>query len=353
MNPIEIIDDFLSTEEQRHIHRYFEKNVAWYFGSQSDREAMPFGHWNFDFLQSDPRNEIDLESQLGLEPKFKLIANLWQRIKTELRPGHRLVRCYANAHTFGVEGYPHVDSRKPGHCTTLVYVNPLWAPEWAGETVFFNEAGDIIQSALPRPGRLALFDGRIIHAARAVTRRCPALRVSLIFKSQGEVAEKTSVDPEHKAFLLANGADEVEHSGYTLMDHLEGVHRILTLAKCPEHVCAAGLYHSAYGTKVMHVVTIDHARRDEVKSRIGEPAERLAWAFCNLERPSLLESALATNELSFLKGWCPDNERDVFFKELVQIEIANLIEQKSLYRYPNLARFAVREKFLDAHGLCL
>ncbi len=43
------------------------------------------------------------------------IAALWAQLQDRVLPGHALVRCYANAHTFGIEGYPHVDSRKPGN----------------------------------------------------------------------------------------------------------------------------------------------------------------------------------------------------------------------------------------------
>lgn len=99
------------------------------------------------------------------------------------------MRCYANAHTFGVEGYPHVDSRKPGNYTTIFYINPVWKPEWAGETIFMNDLGDIAHAVLPKPGRMVLFDGRIIHAARAVTRICPAMRVTLMFKTRAPGAE--------------------------------------------------------------------------------------------------------------------------------------------------------------------
>lgn len=99
------------------------------------------------------------------------------------------MRCYANAHTFGIEGYPHTDSRKPGNVTTIFYINPQWKPEWAGETVFINDLGDIAHAVLPRPGRAVVFDGTIVHSARAVTRLCPALRVTLMFKTRAPGAE--------------------------------------------------------------------------------------------------------------------------------------------------------------------
>lgn len=46
------------------------------------------------------------------------------------------MRCYANAHAFSVEGYPHFNAKKAGHFTTIFYINSVWKPGWAGETVF-------------------------------------------------------------------------------------------------------------------------------------------------------------------------------------------------------------------------
>ena len=126
-------------------------------------------------------------------PDLAPIRDLWLKLKQEHLSGHALVRCYANAHTFGVEGYPHVDSRKPGNYTTIFYVNPMWKPEWAGETVFLNDMGDIAHAVLPKPGRMVMFDGRITHAARGLTRICPAMRVTLMFKTRAPGAES---DPE-------------------------------------------------------------------------------------------------------------------------------------------------------------
>jgi len=181
----------MSANEQKELQQFFEANVQWTFGWQSDRAGdTPFGHWNHDFLRTAGTNQENVESSLEDDERLAPLANLWARIKKNLTPGHRLVRCYANAHTFGVEGYPHLDSRAPGNYTVIVYLNPVWKPEWAGETVFFNDMGDIFKSVLPRPGRVAVFDGRILHAGRAVSRLCPALRVTLMFKTHHPGAQK-------------------------------------------------------------------------------------------------------------------------------------------------------------------
>jgi hypothetical protein len=192
MERFSLVDDYLPADQMAKLQEFFQTNVFWTYGWQSDREKVPFGHWNHDFLKTHRQNQKNEEQILLENETLKPISDLWLRLKADRLRDHSLVRCYANAHTFGIEGYPHVDSKKPGNYTTIVYVNPMWKPEWAGETVFINDLGDIAHAVLPKPGRITTFDGRIIHAARGLSRICPAMRVTLMFKTTAPGAENDS-----------------------------------------------------------------------------------------------------------------------------------------------------------------
>lgn len=176
-------NDFLAKEQLDPLQAFFQSNVFWTYGWQSEINKNPFGHWNHDFLKTKRSNQEDAEHVLLENETLAPIRELWLQLKANILEGHSLVRCYANAHTFGVEGYPHTDSRTPGNYTTICYVNPVWKPEWAGETIFLNDMGDIAHAVLPKPGRVVVFDGRIVHAARGLSRICPAMRVTLMFKT--------------------------------------------------------------------------------------------------------------------------------------------------------------------------
>jgi hypothetical protein len=187
-------DDFISREMMKSLQDYFQAHVFWTYGWQSNKdEAANFGHWNHDFLKTHRSNQKSSEHILLNHEAHGPIRDLWLKLKAEVLQDHALVRCYANAHTFGVEGYPHVDSRTPGNYTTICYINPGWKPEWAGETVFFNEFGDIAQAILPKPARVVTFDGRIRHAARGLSRICPAMRVTLMFKTTAPGATSDNI----------------------------------------------------------------------------------------------------------------------------------------------------------------
>lgn len=183
MDPFNLHNDFLNKEQLDALQAFFQSQVYWTYGWQSDANKNPFGHWNHDFLKTKRTNQENAEHILLNNSELKPLHDLWEKLKLNQLAGHSLVRCYANAHTFGVEGFPHTDSRTPGNYTTIFYINPVWKPEWAGETVFFNDLGDIVQAILPKPGRMVMFDGRILHAARALSRICPAMRVTLMFKT--------------------------------------------------------------------------------------------------------------------------------------------------------------------------
>ena len=183
MEKFSVVNDYLSQDKLEALQNFFQTHVFWTYGWLSNGNQTPFGHWNHDFLKTKGDNQDNTEHVLLDSEALGPVRDLWLQLKSDRLKGHSLVRCYANAHTFGIDGQPHTDSRSPGNYTTIVYVNPVWKPEWAGETVFINDLGDIAHAVLPKPGRIVQFDGRILHAARGLSRICPAMRVTLMFKT--------------------------------------------------------------------------------------------------------------------------------------------------------------------------
>src|SRR5580658_2185308 len=101
----------------------------------------------------------------------------------------KVIRQYANGHTYGLGGQPHLDDHVPGSYTLLYYPNPEWKDGWDGETVYYDQAGEIAVAVRPRPNRGVFFDSRILHAGRAPSRLCPALRVTVAYKLLAAVQE--------------------------------------------------------------------------------------------------------------------------------------------------------------------
>lgn len=96
---------------------------------------------------------------------------------------YKIYRCYCNHAAFGDMLFTHVDAL-PGEkgLTALWYIAPEWDVEWGGETVFYNSQKDAEAVVTPKPGRLVVFDGSILHVGRPPNRICYAPRFTLAYK---------------------------------------------------------------------------------------------------------------------------------------------------------------------------
>lgn len=148
------------------------------FGWHSNK-GVDFSHWNINYAGS-KRARVDVFPRLP--PCVQLVWAELKEMTTQLR-GHRVIRSYINAMTFGTEGYIHTDSKVDSDLSIVVYLNPEWHAGWAGETVFLDGEGDLVKSVLPRFGRVVIFPGAMEHAARGVSRICPEARYVLVFKT--------------------------------------------------------------------------------------------------------------------------------------------------------------------------
>lgn len=188
---LNVVDDCLAARELEAVQD-FVLRAPWHYGWKSDAKRDLFSYWHIHLAGSLQGPDLDnpesvryCEEELAAGPHFAPVWALWQAVRANHLPGHRVIRAYLNAHTYGTEGAIHVDTRYPDQYTVMLYAHPAWMPDWAGETVFFDhERSEIVAAVHPKPGRLVYFDGRIPHVARGVTRTCPALRTVVVFKTQ-------------------------------------------------------------------------------------------------------------------------------------------------------------------------
>jgi len=119
-----------------------------------------------------------------LSPQDTWVARLLSGFRNliEHDSAYRLERAYCNAHVCSDCPLPHQDSTDPRDRTVLIYANAQWRPEFSGETVFFDDAGEIVRSVLPRPGRVVIFDSTLLHCARPPTKILLGLRLTVAFK---------------------------------------------------------------------------------------------------------------------------------------------------------------------------
>jgi hypothetical protein len=136
------------------------------------------------------------------------------------------------------------------------------------------------------------------------------------------------VNEEQLALLESLNAHVTSHSRRTLLEHLRGTHDLLEAWGNTEEVCAAGLFHSIYGTYTFVTASADLSMRERVREVIGERAEWLVYVFCVTDRRQFydhlgeqhfeLEDRVQGGELALDAGTLTD---------LIEMEAANTVEQ--------------------------
>jgi SM-20-related protein len=183
---VQVFDNLLARPEHAAVWNFLNE-PGWAYGgfSADGPDADRYFYKHFAGYRTDGREDRNAAAIEGeLASTAPMLANMWTALKAGPLKGQGLSRCYANAMAGGVEGGLHLDSNIETHLTSIYYPHPEWTPDFAGETLLFNDTADeIIAAIYPRPNRLAVFAGTIPHVARPMSRRQTDLRVTLMFKT--------------------------------------------------------------------------------------------------------------------------------------------------------------------------
>lgn len=160
-----IADNFFPKEYHERFYTYCSK-LPYYIGYPDtmayERLAHQYYHTS---LGVNELQEIDLFNYLYKTEFADKIKN------------RQLVKATINSSTASQANFPHCDRKS---FTMIYYMNLDWKPEWAGETVFFNEnTTEIELASIYKPNRAILFDGHIPHQLRPQSILSPNFRFSL------------------------------------------------------------------------------------------------------------------------------------------------------------------------------
>lgn len=314
----QVFDDAIKKENLDALSQYAKK-ARYTFGWKSHKHKdYDQGHFNH-VIVSIKKSEVEETTDLSTLEEFKqnkAVHDVWKDIC--LTTGKRqLVRAYFNLYTVGTEGYIHIDDPRANHIikskekiqeTILVYLTPDWDPDWAGETVIFDNNMDVLYATLPKYGRVLHFDGKLKHVGRGISRICNQHRLIIAFKTY-----KDQPQAEKAIDFFREITANISHSRSTFFSHCFNIYNMLKHKGLEENVCLAGLYHSIYGTDSFKTpLTID---RDTVRSYIGYYAESLVYEFCH-SSPRFKTIISNEKNLDFINHY-----------HLACIELANLTEQ--------------------------
>ncbi len=129
-----------------------------------------------------------LAAAADIEPSIVAADPFFQRTKAiaeKMFPGEVLghLRAYVNSSVYGDSYASHRDSPETSQNVTVLYcANLIWQADWGGETIFYNDDEDAVLAVSPKPGRLVVARGAILHRANVPTRSCYEERLTMAYK---------------------------------------------------------------------------------------------------------------------------------------------------------------------------
>ena len=119
--------------------------------------------------------------RIGADPFLLALRQTVQRLFPDERFSDQ--RAYVNCSVYGDSYYLHRDCEPhERHVTALYYANAEWQQDWGGETLYFTDDGDAELAITPRPGRLVVARGAMLHRGTVPTRICHEERYTLAYK---------------------------------------------------------------------------------------------------------------------------------------------------------------------------
>ena len=88
-------------------------------------------------------------------------------------------------------------------------------------------------------------------------------------------------------YIISLGAADISHTDKTYLAHAIGVYNDMKAWQGSDELCRAALFHSIYGTQGFQSFTLPMDRQPELRSLIGDYAEKIAFANCFMDRASL------------------------------------------------------------------
>lgn len=125
-------------------------------------------------------SEIPME-RIATDPFLRSLKQAVERLFPDEQFSDQ--RAYVNSSVYGDSYYLHRDSfPEEQHVTALYYANLEWQPDWGGETIYYNDDEDAELAITPRPGRLVVARGAILHRGNVPSRACYEERYTLAYK---------------------------------------------------------------------------------------------------------------------------------------------------------------------------
>lgn len=175
---IQILDHVF---EQSFIHLLYRNISAFpYIANDYDSEAnQHILHLKCELPAQELISGIGLGQQA---PHLAILSSVIFQLIQRFYPDYEQIavqRIHINHIPYGDLLSNHVDGQPEQVLTGLYFANAEWLQDWGGELILCDQNQESLYAIEPRPGRLVLFPGDILHRAGAPTRLCFVPRLSI------------------------------------------------------------------------------------------------------------------------------------------------------------------------------
>lgn len=171
---IVVIDYAISEEMAKALYEYFHYYVEWGFDANEENAGD-----NVQFIHAMDNHLIQ---------KSPVWNQLRKYVDKFFGKGYIPYNCSVNHTRFGDNPMDHrdTDNERAKDITLLLYLNPHWNMNFSGETVYFDERGEIELAVLPKFCRVAIHEGYVRHSSRPPARVFESSRYTLAIKAAPE-----------------------------------------------------------------------------------------------------------------------------------------------------------------------
>ena len=164
-NNVMVIDNVMSEEMLHYCYNKLTSMNIWNLRMSASPESE-FSIVGASVYERDENFVISHDMEILTSMIFLMIKEKADFLTTNIE------RIHIGAKAAYQDDVMHTDSDNDSW-TILFYSNPVWKPEWGGETIVGDE---IIEY---KPNRALIYDARILHGGKAPT--CPHLRTYVNF----------------------------------------------------------------------------------------------------------------------------------------------------------------------------
>jgi len=307
------------------ILRWFETEAVWHLHTSSF-----FSQYELDLSRNDPPGQCheffnrDIYGVLVQQMGRAFGRDMTERVSVtahRLLPGQMI-----GIHTD--EPLGDVETHR-----LIIQLNRGWTEANGGRLVFFSENdAEAIHSVVSPVHNISIGFELSDRSYHAVERVCTGVRYTIIFSFWAAHYERKKELPHLPLpnyrdlidYLATQGAGDTCHSSATLLDHLQGVERILDRWGYRAYLRMAGLFHSVYGTEGFPESTTSD--RENITNLIGKRAGKLVDHYCSMIRSSFVEAIIGNHKILSCRDGIERIVAEEELHDLVVIDLANIAE---------------------------